>query len=161
MQLGVLKARLDDCLGATQAFEQVLELRPDDSQILNNLAYLAVDCGSDLGLAITRAQKAVAAKPASAEFRDTLGVILLAQAKEIADSDPEARDLAVRKAEQELKQATRLSQSVSPWIHLSELYLFLNRPDEARRAVAKASDLDEEERFQDKFDALLEQIKDR
>ena len=139
----------------------MLELRPDDTQILNNLAYLAVDCGSDLALARSRAEEAVAAKPASAEFRDTLGVILLAQAKEIADSDPEARDLAVRKAEQELKQATRLSQSVSPWLHLSELYLFQNRPDEARRAVAKASDLDEDGRFQEKFDALLEEIKDR
>ena len=161
MQLGVLKARQNDCPGATRAFEQVLELRPDDAQILNNLAYLAVDCGTDLKLARARAELAVAARPASSEFRDTLGVILLAQAKEIADSDPEARDLAVRKAEQELKQSTRLSQNVSPWLHLSELYLFQNRLDEARRAVAKASDLDEDGRFQDKFDALLEEIKDR
>ena len=161
MQLGILKSRQNDCVGATQAFEQVLELRPGDPQILNNLAYLAVDCDGDLTLARSRAQTAVAAKPASAEFRDTLGVIYFAEAAAIGDSDPEARDLAGRKAEQELRQATRLSQLVAPWLHLSELLIFLDRPEEARRAVAKASDLDKGKRFQEKFDDLLQQIKDR
>ena len=161
MQLGILKSRQDDCAGATQAFEQVLDLRPGDAQILNNLAYLAVDCGGDLDVARSRAQTAVAAKPASAEFRDTLGVIYMAEAMAIGDSDPEARDLAGRKAEQELRQATKLSQNVSPWLHLSELLIFLDRPEEARRAVAKASDLDKDKRFQEKFNGLLEQIKDR
>ena len=161
MQLGILKSRQDDCVGATQAFEQVLDLRPGDPQILNNLAYLAVDCGGDLSLARSRAQTAVAARPSSAEFRDTLGVIYMAEAVKIGDSDPEARDLAARKAEQELRQATRLSQIVSPWLHLSELMIFLDRPEEARRAIAKASDLDEDNRFEEEFDDLLKQVKDR
>ncbi len=160
IQLGVLLTLADDCEGAQEAFEEVLALKPGDIQIINNLAYIAVECGGDLDLALERAEKAVLAQPQKSEYRDTLGVVLFARARALGSSDPAARDLLLTRAENELKQASRLSQLPTPMINLAELHLFTDRPDKARRAIAEASDRDKNGRYRERINSLLEQTKD-
>jgi Flp pilus assembly protein TadD len=54
-----------------------LELRPEDPDAMNNLAYLLADTGDSLDQALKLARKAVAKAPDNGAFADTLGFIYL------------------------------------------------------------------------------------
>lgn len=62
---------------ARTAYEKILASRPDDGEILNNLAQVALQQG-DTG-ALKFAERAVAARPQDARFIDTLGWIQVRQ----------------------------------------------------------------------------------
>ncbi|MCP4834668.1 MAG: hypothetical protein GY895_07860 [Phycisphaera sp.] len=161
-QLGILLTKSGDCDGAFGAFEQALELMKDDPQLLNNVAFLAAKCGGDLDLALERATRAVEALKYRAEFRDTLGAVHLARARE--ESDPERKRKGYRLARQELGIGAKLWDSASPLLQLAELELELDNSDEARKYLRLASDrLPDvpEADVQARIDELLAELKER
>ncbi len=68
--------RLDQ---AMQQYRRALALRPDDAQVLNNLAFLTAETNGDLTDALRMAQQAVRKSPDRPEYLDTLGWIYLKQ----------------------------------------------------------------------------------
>ena len=157
-QLGVLyslEARYEE---AIDSFEKALGVRPDDIQLLNNLAYLGAKSGGDLDLALERAERASRESPYRGEYRDTLGAVWMAMAK--AAADDEDRQVLYRKARQELELASRLNRRVpSPLIQLAELEIELGNPDKARRFLAEASDREPSEELQAEIERLLELVR--
>ena len=161
-QLGVLLTSKGDCDKAFGAFERALELTTQDPQLLNNVAFLAAKCGGDLDVALARAQAAVAASKYRSEFRDTLGAVHLARARQ--ETDSKVKEEAYRKARQELLVGSRLGDSASPLIQLAELELELDNPDAARKFLRRASDRLPDEPAADvqaRIDELLAELKDR
>ena len=64
---------------ARQTFEKVLSLDPRAAVASNNLAYMDADAGTNLDVALNRAQVAKAALPEDADVNDTLGWIYVKQ----------------------------------------------------------------------------------
>jgi tetratricopeptide (TPR) repeat protein len=62
---------------ARQAYEAALRVGPNNAFVLNNLAYLMAESGTDMDVALSYAQKAKSLDPNKAEISDTLGWILL------------------------------------------------------------------------------------
>lgn len=62
---------------ARQAYEACLRINPNNALVLNNLAYLMAETGSDLDTALNYAQKAKGLQPNLGEISDTYGWILL------------------------------------------------------------------------------------
>jgi tetratricopeptide (TPR) repeat protein len=65
---------------ARQVYEQALKMEPGNGVVLNNLAFLLADTGSDLDQALTMAQRAKQLLPNLYEVSDTLGLIYLKKA---------------------------------------------------------------------------------
>jgi tetratricopeptide (TPR) repeat protein len=63
----------DDSAGAEPWLEEVLDEFPDDPGALNDLGYLWADQDRNLDLALEMIERAVAANPENAAFRDSLG----------------------------------------------------------------------------------------
>jgi Flp pilus assembly protein TadD len=57
------------------AYNKVLALDPDNPLVLNNLAMMTADSGSNLDQAMTYAQRAKKQKPDNANISDTLGYV--------------------------------------------------------------------------------------
>src|SRR5205085_3471831 len=62
---------------ARKMYEESLRREPDNPVLLNNLAFLLAQQGSDLDQALTLAQRAKQRLPENAEVADTLGWIYL------------------------------------------------------------------------------------
>ena len=62
---------------AQPLYEHVLKLDPDNAIVLNNLAYMLADKGSDLDHALTLAQRAKQKFPTNPDIADTLGWIYI------------------------------------------------------------------------------------
>jgi len=62
---------------ARQAYEAGLKVDPNNTLVLNNLAYLMAETNADLDVALNYAQKAKGLNPNMPEISDTLGWILL------------------------------------------------------------------------------------
>jgi tetratricopeptide (TPR) repeat protein len=60
---------------AVEQYRRALEMRPDDPDVLNNLAYLIVETNGNLDEALRLAQRAVQKVPDQANFADTMGWI--------------------------------------------------------------------------------------
>jgi len=70
---GVVLYQLDRPEAAAEAYEQVMAIAPNDTQTLNNYAFLLLDQQRDLDRAIELAQQAANQAPASGAVLDTLG----------------------------------------------------------------------------------------
>jgi len=77
----VLLAVMLDTIGrdaeAKSIYEQILKLQPDNGVVLNNLAYIIAESGTDLDLALTYAQRAKQIFPTDLNVADTLGWIYI------------------------------------------------------------------------------------
>lgn len=62
---------------AADKFRQVLKLRPDDANTMDNLAYSLADSGGNLDEALRLAESAVRAAPRVPSYADTVGYIYL------------------------------------------------------------------------------------
>jgi tetratricopeptide (TPR) repeat protein len=62
---------------AQRAFKRVLEFRPDNPFVLNDMAFLLAESGGDLGEALRLAQRALEKSPENPVLIDTLGWIYL------------------------------------------------------------------------------------
>jgi tetratricopeptide (TPR) repeat protein len=62
---------------ARQLYEQLLKLQPNNVVVLNNLAYMMAESGTELDQALTLAQRAKQAMPEEVNVADTLGWIYI------------------------------------------------------------------------------------
>jgi Flp pilus assembly protein TadD len=68
---------MGDVDGAEQAFRTALEKNAREPEALNNLAWILADKRGSYQEALELAERAVAARPNDANFRDTLAFVLL------------------------------------------------------------------------------------
>lgn len=134
--IGVALERLGESKAAEAHLLQAIEINPDDAYALNYLGYWWADDGRNLDEAIAMIEHAVATRPDSGFFVDSLGWV------HYRLGDPQ-------KAVGYLERATELEPS-DPEItgHLGDAYWALGRHDEARfkwRLALSLSD-DAEER---------------
>jgi tetratricopeptide (TPR) repeat protein len=64
---------------AKTTYRQALRLGADIPDLLNNLAYLEAEAGSDLEEALTFVKKALSRAPSNPQYADTLGLVYLKQ----------------------------------------------------------------------------------
>jgi tetratricopeptide (TPR) repeat protein len=74
---GTLRILRGDMSGARQQFEKVLAIDPRAAIASNNLAYMDAEAGTNLDVALNRAQAAKAALPDDPEVDDTLGWVYI------------------------------------------------------------------------------------
>jgi tetratricopeptide (TPR) repeat protein len=60
---------------ASDAYNKVLSIDPDNALVLNNLAYMTADTGANLDQALTYAERAKKRAPDSPDVADTLGFV--------------------------------------------------------------------------------------
>lgn len=83
---------------ARQLYEQLLKTQPNNVVVLNNLAYLMAESGTELDQALTLAQRAKQAMPQEVNVADTLGWIYIK--KNLSDNAIDIyRDLTRRQPE--------------------------------------------------------------
>jgi len=130
------------------------ELRPDDSEFNNNLAFVLAKHLGDLEAALAPAQKAAELTPNDANVLDTLGWIYL-----------KTGQLAQAQAllQQAVERATTPVVSVPANIHLAEVYLINEEFPAARRHIERARtairltpELAEE--YQPELDSLIQRL---
>jgi tetratricopeptide (TPR) repeat protein len=73
----MLLERLNRKKEAADAYNKVLNLDPDNALVLNNLAYMSADLGTNLDQAQTYAERAKKKAPNNADVADTLGYVYL------------------------------------------------------------------------------------
>jgi len=123
---GVLQLVRGDQAGARQRFETVLSIDPRAAVASNNLAYMDAEAGTNLDLALNRAQIAKSALPNDAEVDDTLGWIYVKKGLPALALSPLAE--AVKKdGENPVYQ-----------YHLGKAYAGMGDKDSARTTLAKA-----------------------
>ena len=71
--VGMIQLVQGDMAGARARFEKVLSIDPRSPMASNNLAYMDAEAGTNLDVALNRAQTAKAADPDDANVNDTLG----------------------------------------------------------------------------------------
>jgi tetratricopeptide (TPR) repeat protein len=69
--------RTGNLVGALGQYRRVAALRPEDPEVLNNLAYLTVETNGNLDEALQFAQRAIRKIPDQPNFADTIGWIYL------------------------------------------------------------------------------------
>ena len=73
LNLGAYEERRGNWQKAQDLYKKVLQIQPNQPTAANNLSYLLLEHGGDLGYAVSLAQTALAAMPDSANAADTLG----------------------------------------------------------------------------------------
>jgi Tfp pilus assembly protein PilF len=114
---------------ARARFEKVLSLDPRSAIASNNLAYLDAESGTNLDVALNRAQAAIAAQPENPDFNDTLGWVYVRRGLPA---------LAVAPLEQSIE--TEPKNALYRY-HLGMAHLRLNDRERARAALQRALEL--------------------
>jgi Tfp pilus assembly protein PilF len=73
MTLGIIYEKKNDLANAKSSYEKVLQIKPDDPQASNNLAYILLQTGGNPDIALRLAQTARRAMPERSNVADTLG----------------------------------------------------------------------------------------
>lgn len=125
---------------AEEWLEQVLDEFPDDVGAANDLGYLWADADKRLGQALEMAQRAVAAEPENAAYRDTLGWALYRLGR-------------YGEAAAELDRAAALLKRPDGVVldHLGDARLALGNVESARSAWQQAAEALEKADSQDKI----------
>jgi tetratricopeptide (TPR) repeat protein len=127
-RLGTSYYLTGNCQKALSTFERALALTPGNHAVLNNYAYLCVECMKDTKKALPAARRAVQLQPARGEYLDTLALVLV--------SDGQAAE-ALEYAE----RAAKLSDSAPVQLHRAMALKALGRDDQAREALRRANDM--------------------
>jgi len=117
-----------DYAGAEPWLEEVLDEFPGDPGALNDLGYLWADQEKNLELAVEMIERAVAAQPDNAAFRDSLGWVYYRLGR-------------YEEAVLELEKAAGSGDEPDPIIldHLGDAYRAANRIDEAKETWRRAA----------------------
>ncbi|MGH7256559.1 MAG: tetratricopeptide repeat protein [Nitrospirales bacterium] len=128
--LGTAYDKLDRFEDLVQAMEAALRLNPDHADALNYLGYSYAERGVKIQEALTLIQRALSLKPDNGYYVDSLGWALFKLGKH-------------EEALAEIKCAASLVGD-DPVIfeHLGEIYLVMNRMEEAKEAWVRALELD-------------------
>lgn len=128
-KLAIIRDRLGDVPAAIKAYEKVLELAPDTTEALNNLAYLRSEQPGQLDNAYALARRARMLNPEEPRFTDTLGWISFKR-KEY----PQALALLQ-------ESGAQLSDHAEAMFHLGMANYMMGRAKEATEALNKAASL--------------------
>ncbi|MFZ9879778.1 MAG: tetratricopeptide repeat protein [Phycisphaerales bacterium] len=127
-RLGTAYYLHDECAKGIELLEKALQLAPQAHAILNNYAYLCVECLKDAKKGLPSARLAVQMQPMRSEYLDTLGALLIA-------------DNQAREALEVLDRAATLGTSAPVEAHRAQALNALGRSREAKDALAKAATL--------------------
>jgi tetratricopeptide (TPR) repeat protein len=115
---------------ARQRYEKALSVNPESPVAANNLAYMYVEKGENLDVALNLAQTAKRLNPENADYIDTLGVVLM-------------KKRLFSAAIAELETAANLSpKSAIIHLHLAQALAGGGNADEARRVARRALAID-------------------
>jgi len=117
-----LAGRCDDAIAM---FEKAMKAQPNNHAVLNNYAYLCVECKKDTVKALPAARLAVQLQPTRGEYLDTLSLALVT-----AGQNAEALDYADR--------AAKLTNSAAVQLHRAMALKGLGRKDQAVAALKQA-----------------------
>ncbi|MCE2881169.1 MAG: tetratricopeptide repeat protein [Planctomycetaceae bacterium] len=127
-RLGTAYYLHNECPKGIEMLEKALQLAPQAHAILNNYAYLCVECLKDAKKGLPSARLAVQMQPMRPEYLDTLGALLIA-------------DNQSREALEVLDRAATLGTSAPIEAHRAQALNALGRGKEAKDALAKADAL--------------------
>lgn len=145
-RLGTSYYLAGQCEKAVSAYEKALKYLPNGDAILNNYAYLCVDCLKDPKKALPHARLAVQLQPTRGEYLDTLAFVLIAD----------------RQFEEGLgyaDRAAKLSDGAAVQLHRAMALVELKRVDQARQALARAAELNPDPPTKASIEQLLAKIK--
>lgn len=128
-RLGLLYAMTGDYSAALEWMQQVERLRPDDPEVLNNLAYLYAETETNLEHAVTLVQTALEHE-SRAEFHDTLGWIYFKLGRYTAALNHLLRARDMRPPDAQILQ------------HLGDVYAAVGQMAQAADAYAKSLEID-------------------
>jgi tetratricopeptide (TPR) repeat protein len=120
---------------AVNAYEMILEKRPNNSGIMNNLAYLLVDNDHDLERAGELAKRAHQMSPNDTNKMDTYAYTLIKQQRH-----KEAEQI-LQSAIQLLSKQTSLRAGWEVYYHLGMAQNGLDKPDKAKASYMRAIEL--------------------
>ena len=127
--LGSLQEAQGDRTGAMESYKKALAIQPEQPVAANNLAYLMVDSGQNLDVALSLAQVARRNAPNSPSTADTLAWIYYKKGNYLS-----ARDL--------LEDAIKVAPNdAAMHYHLGMTYAKLSNSGDAKTHLKKASDL--------------------
>ncbi|MBL9147662.1 MAG: tetratricopeptide repeat protein [Phycisphaerae bacterium] len=144
--IGGVKFSSGDCTGALEAFGKAAETLPDEPAILNNFAYVAAECGTDLKPAIAAAERAAQIASSNADYLDTFGYVLF-------KSGDRSR------AKQVLNDSLRVRETASANYHLALIAVAENDKDGARSFLKAAGDLGPDPLLQKQINELIQQLR--
>lgn len=145
-RLGMAQYLAGRCAEAVATYEKALALLPNAHGMLNNYAYLCIDCLKDPAKALPAARKAVQLQPTRAEYLDTLGEALAA-AGELGE------------AMSYLDRAAGLADSASIELHRAGVLGRQGRKAEALSAVEKGLSLSPDPKTRAALDELQSRLK--
>jgi len=121
---------LKDAIGV---YESLLEKMPNNTSVLNNVAYILAVNNQDLDKAIEYARRAHEMQPDEPEYLDTYAVALYKKGKY-------AESLQLSQASIQQYEARRLSPPVEAYEHLAQAHEQLGELTQARAAYGQALD---------------------
>lgn len=130
---GTLAATLDELdrhAAADSAYQQALEISPEDATLLNNYSYSLSERGQRLDEALAMAQKAVQKEPENGAFLDTIGWVYYKMGQYETALEYILKSISVRDTSAEVME------------HLGDVYDKLGQPELARHYWQKALTLD-------------------
>ncbi len=117
-----------DCPNAVKTFELALKWMPSNSSVLNNYAYLCIECLKDSKKALPPARLAVQLQPTRGEYLDTLAFALI--------SDGQAQE-GLNYAD----RAAKIADGAAVQLHRAQALKALGRDALAKDALTHASEL--------------------
>ena len=125
--------RSKDYERAAVVFEAMLEIDPDNAQVLNYLGYMWADQGSHLERALTLIQRAVELDPVNGAYLDSLGWVYFRLGR-------------FEEARTELEKAkTLVPDDPTVLEHLGDAYLALGQVESAKQAYQEVIRINDEE----------------
>jgi tetratricopeptide (TPR) repeat protein len=145
-RLGTSYYLAGQCEKAVQTFQRALQYSPNNHAVLNNYAYLCVECLKDADRAIEPARLAVQIQPTRAEYLDTLAFVLIT-----AKKYEEGLDYADR--------AAKLGDSAPVQLHRAMALFELGRIDQAKDAARRAGEMNPDPPTKASLEQLLARMK--
>ncbi len=145
-RVGMANYLAGNCEQAVAAYERALELLPTADQLLNNYAYLCIDCLEDASKGLQAARKAVQLQPTRPEYLDTLGEALAATG-ELAE------------AMIYLDRAVGLAESASVQLHRAGVLERLGKRGEALEAAERGLRLSPDPKVRAELEQLQSRLK--
>ena len=134
------------CDKAVATFDRALKYTPNNHAVLNNFAYLCIECLKDPARAEAPARLAVQLQPTRGEYLDTLALVLVS-----GKQYQEGLDYADR--------AAKLSDSAPVQLHRAMALHGLNRDGLARDALRRAAEMNPDPPTKASIEQLLTQLK--
>ncbi|HBR19754.1 MAG: hypothetical protein A2Y13_09445 [Planctomycetes bacterium GWC2_45_44] len=153
LQMAFKKTGDNDYLKKTiQEYESILKKQPTNATVLNNLAYILADTGTDVSRALDYAKKTYEALPSNANVLDTYGYVLL------KSGDAKQADEVLQRALQQFEQ-DKINAPMEVYDHIGLAKEQLKQDAEALTAYKRALELSDESVSKDVKDRISASIK--